>query len=130
MIKNHDLISIKNIQNLNKEIANYKKLIDLFSKNKLNEEINIKNKKINLLTQEIDTLKKQLEYKTNKNAIQHQNTNKKMMLKNISDNLEGLSTDPNNNSANSFNFTDDVQWNPCSFCCKSISNTINKISDK
>ena len=112
VMKRHDIINKKTIQNLNKKIENYKKLIEILSKNQLYEEINSKNKQINLLNQEIDKYKKKLEYYSNKYSIKHRNLNENKILENMSDNLDKLETDPHNKTSYSFNFTENIKNYP------------------
>ena len=112
LMKRHDIINKKTIQNLNKEIENYKKLIEIFSKNHLYEEINFKNKPINYIPQGIDNKNKKIDYYLNRYSKKHRNIKKNKILENMNVNLEKIETEPHNNTSYSFNFTENIKNYP------------------
>ena len=105
-LKKQNLIYERNIKKLKDELKkqNQKNPLNIFLQTKINQDINYKNKAIELLTKENEKLKKELHFL--KKSLSHNNRNKKV-LDNVNDNYKTFENYYNRNDIySSFNKTE------------------------
>lgn len=84
---------------LNKQILNYKNIINLLNKQNNNKGIMEKEKEISILNCEVQNLKRQLENRNSKSIVDFHKKNKNLNLKYFdTDNMDTYESDANNNT--------------------------------